>query len=340
MAIIIDSYSESNQDSGRVMQSAGDLGWAQAFTGIAGDISSCKLYLDKFGSPTGNATIELYAQTGTFGSSSTPTGAALASATLDISTLNTSFALYEITFSVPYTASANTKYCLSIKYSGGDGSNYIRVGTDNSTPTHSGDMSRWNGTSWNAGYSDDMCFYIYANLVLIDSYSETNQSNDVAVRSGSNIAVSQSFDPGATSYSVTSCKFDLKKAGSPTGNATAVLYAHSGTYGTSSVPTGAALATSNNFDVSTLTTSYVLNELTFPTPYIIDANTKYTITFNFSGGDASNEVFLGSDNSSPTHSGNIARYVSSWTAAGGEDACFYVYGTAVTASTSDFFQLF
>ena len=41
-----------------------------------------------------------------------------------------------------------------------------------------------------------------------------------------------------------SCVFELGKSGSPTGNAVAKIYNHTGTYGTSSKPTGAALATS------------------------------------------------------------------------------------------------
>jgi hypothetical protein len=114
--------------------------------------------------------------------------------------------------------------------------------------------------------------------------------------------------------------------GAPTGNATAVLYAHSGTFGTSSVPTGAALATSKSFDVSQLeTTNYALIDFEFDDQFALVAATNYVIAIEYTGGDVSNYVDVGGDSSAPSHGGNESALNGSWAAASGIDLCFYVY---------------
>lgn len=162
---------------------------------------------------------------------------------------------------------------------------------------------------------------------LIDSYSETNQDGTVEIYNGFITAYAQGFT--GASYNLDSCKFYLKKNGSPTGNAVAKLYTHTGTFGSTGTPTGAALATSDNFNVATLTTSYQLITFTFSgvNRYSLVAATKYCIALEFSGGDGSNVVHSGVDNSSPSHGGNDAYYFGgSWTPQAGQDLCFYVYG--------------
>ncbi len=171
---------------------------------------------------------------------------------------------------------------------------------------------------------------------LLDHYSETNQDDFFTLASDNHLQGGQSFNPnadpgGSSNYKITSCKFYLKKRGSPTGNAVAKLYAHSGTYGTSSVSTGAALATSDNFDVSTLTTSFALVELSFTgsNQYVMSGGTKYVIDLEYSGGNSSvpNDVAMGHDQTSPSHAGNE---VIDGAAFSSLDLCFYVYGLVVT----------
>ena len=166
-------------------------------------------------------------------------------------------------------------------------------------------------------------------LKLIDSYSEANRDSETKLYNGSWIKTAQSFT--AIGAKLTSCKLHLSKLGSPTGNAVAILYAHSGTFGTSSVPTGAALATSGNLDVATLTTSFQLITLTFTCAqqYGLLGGTKYCISLEYSGGNVSNALNGGRDDTSPTHAGNIANYASSWIAYSANDLCFYVYGDVV-----------
>lgn len=161
---------------------------------------------------------------------------------------------------------------------------------------------------------------------LLNSYSESNQSATKAIYSGNWVKFAQSFSSGAGG-TLDICKFYLKSTGSPTGNATAVLYAHTNTFGSNGIPTGAALATSDNFDVSTLTSSYGLVTFTFSglNKYAFSASTNYFISFEYSGGDLNNRVDIGTDTTSPTHEGNRAGYVSGWSANSAEDICFYVY---------------
>ncbi len=159
------------------------------------------------------------------------------------------------------------------------------------------------------------------------SYAETNQSGTNSLRTGSTIGTGQSFT-NTSSGVLSACRFYLKKTGAPTGNAVAKVYAHSGTLGTSSIPTGTALATSDNFDVSTLTTSYALASLTFTgaNNITLAASTNYVVTIEYSGGSVGNTLDVGTDTTTPTATGNSSTFTpSTWTAVAGTDLCFYVY---------------
>lgn len=160
---------------------------------------------------------------------------------------------------------------------------------------------------------------------IVDSYSESNYDFSSRI-AGSTWGVAQSFTgDGGTLDSV---KFYLKKSGSPTGNAVAKIYAHTGTYGTSSAPTGIALATSDNFDVSTLTGSFALSTLIFSgaNKITLTNGTKYCVSIEYSGGTYGvDDVSVGHDESSPTHDGNKSSYDDGWTTFSNKDACFYVY---------------
>lgn len=141
---LIDSYALSNQDGmfaiGASSSNPSVVG--QSFTGNGGIINSATVMLSKTGSPTGNAVAKIYAHSGTFGTSSVPTGAALATSdTIDVSTLTTTILPRTFSFSGAnqITVTNTTKYCLSIEYtSDGGGANYISAGTDGSSPSHAG----------------------------------------------------------------------------------------------------------------------------------------------------------------------------------------------------------
>lgn len=142
--------------------------------------------------------------------------------------------------------------------------------------------------------------------------------------------VSQSFSVTNTA-TVKRLKVFAFRRGDFSGNVIASIYTHSGTFGTSSVPTGTALAVSDPVDILTIGTG--------------TDNNKRSVIFNFSGAQqislsgGTNYVFAleypsgGVNNSRLTieeivpgqHEGNIATYNGSvWTAASHELA-FILY---------------
>lgn len=152
--------------------------------------------------------------------------------------------------------------------------------------------------------------------------------SDFQVGNATVIGQAQSFTNGSNAQYLTRVRVNLKKTGSPTGNLTAVLYAHSGSLGTTSIPTGAALATSVNFDVSKLTTAYKEYEIAFTTQYEMAASTNYTIAFELPAIDGSNYVQIQGLASTGTHAGNRSQLVTvTWTASGNDDLAFEVYAS-------------
>ena len=158
--------------------------------------------------------------------------------------------------------------------------------------------------------------------------SNADTGSDFAVGNGTIDGQAQSFANGSTKLNVVRVFANLKKNNSPTGNIVAKIYAHSGSYGSSSVPTGAALATSESVDVSTLTGGYAPIEFIFSTGVVLAASTNYVVAFEYSGGDASNYVQLEGLASSGTHGGNRSDLISSsWSATAGDDLNFSVIGS-------------
>lgn len=123
------------------------------------------------------------------------------------------------------------------------------------------------------------------------------------------------------------------KTGSPTGSLYVKIYAHSGTYGTSSVPIGSALATSDAKDVSTIPSSGYSSSLlafTGENRITLESDTDYIYSVEYTG-DVSNYVrVLVTNSTSATHSGNYSSStdLSSWTADSTKDLRFSVYGVS------------
>jgi len=162
-------------------------------------------------------------------------------------------------------------------------------------------------------------------LVIDDYYPESNYESDKEAWVNSYGPESyQSFTSGGGTLD--SVKFYLSKIGSPTGNAVARLFAHSGTYGSSSVPTGSPLATSDTFDVSGLTTSPALITFDFTGDdrITLSSDTYYVVTLYYTGGDWDNVVLLGRRETSCSHSGNSGYYDTSWHIES-NDCIFYIY---------------
>ena len=340
-------------------------------------LNKATFQLSKSGAPTGNIYAKLYAHTGTFGTSSEPTGSALATSdAVDVSSLTTSPVDIEFTFSTPYELLDSTQYyCIGIEFDGGDSGNFLLVRYD--TGAHAGNKSQTadiGSPSYTPNSATDLFFRATAEVTKLqpeylmindaqtgtgnqkfltdwdpaewdgvsntywhehsaDSASSNTKLQEIIsyhssatggtfLRSTSRVEISQSFT-GIDSQ-LLAAKVNLKLYGSPTGNAYAKLYAHSGTFGTSSVPTEAALATSDAFDVSTLTTDYAAILFNFSTPYTLSDGAKYCITIQYSGGDSTNYIIINYD-SAGTHEGNLAAYISSWIADASEDFMFDLY---------------
>ena len=99
--------------------------------------------------------------------------------------------------------------------------------------------------------------------IIADSYSETNYDDYFSESNESNTSeCGQSFtgDGGV----LNNCKFYIKKTGSPTGNAYAKIYAHSGTFGISSIPKRAAILSvkPSNIASPTSISPHIANGLT------------------------------------------------------------------------------
>jgi hypothetical protein len=177
-------------------------------------------------------------------------------------------------------------------------------------------------------------------MALIDSHSESNNTGVFYLGQNTNgTKLGQSFTNSYDSK-LTSAKFYLRKYNSPTGDMTVKIYNHSGTYGTTSVPSGAAIATSDVKDASTIPSSALtLVEFSFSgaNQITLSSGTYYVVSVEFSGGDSSNFIYVGtSSGGSATHSGNYCYAFTSWSPNGNYDLNFYVYGTrlyTITAST-------
>jgi hypothetical protein len=200
---------------------------------------------------------------------------------------------------------------------------YRLIDVDNNT-VNEAYYSEWNKASRTINQFYERLKWLSKTSIAEDSNSETG--TNYQLNSGGNTRVAQAFSNGVVAQNLTRVIARLKKVGSPTGNLTVSLYAITGSFGSTSTPTGAALATSVNLDVSTLTTSYLQKEIAFTTQYNMAASTNYFISFEYSGGDGSNYVHVEGD-ATGTHAGNVATYAGSWTAAAAEDLWFQCFAS-------------
>jgi len=166
--IVVDGYSEDNQDA-YLHCCVGTEKSSQSFIGKAGNLISCKWYLRKYGSPTGDIVAKLYTHSGTYGVSSVPNSLLATSNSIDITTLSESFNLITFNFedAEQYLLIEGTYYCKVIEFSGGDYYyNYLMVGLDYSSPTHSGNTANYYYGNWKLYPNYDLCFYVYAEYTL------------------------------------------------------------------------------------------------------------------------------------------------------------------------------
>jgi len=165
---------------------------------------------------------------------------------------------------------------------------------------------------------------------VIDSYTAGYDSDTAIVNSGGR---SQSFLCDG-SYDAETLKFNIHRSFGATGNITGRIYAHSGSLGSSSVPTGDALVESTAIDITTTTypdTSWIT--FTFATPYELSTDTNYCLVIWYEG---TGTLYVHRDASSPTHAGNYAYSSAPWSYDAAKDLLFELIGdnTVATSTTT------
>jgi hypothetical protein len=237
------SWDESHWTT--VLDNVYGTGWwgGQQFTTGANvkNISSVSLYMKKASAGvTGDFTVSLFQASGGL-----PTGSAIATATKANATFTTSMGWHNFAFNHAVQLLPNTQYCLVWKAESSPSAGFAVGVQNNSGGGYTGGMYLYStnqGVSYNlAGY--DAIFKTYYVKDIIDSYSEYHR-NSFFNMTMYLTAISQSFKITDSDYLLTSASFFLRKTDTPVGKVVAVIYNHTGTFGTNGRPAGSPIAVS------------------------------------------------------------------------------------------------
>lgn len=219
MAILLDSYSESNKDASFASYEGSVEQWCyQTFSNDSNVVlDSCKFYLSKTGSPTGNIYAYLYSHQGTYGETGGLDGDALAvSDAINVTTLSSSFSLQTFTFSganrVGLTPGA--KYCIFVTVSGGSTgvNDRMNVGLDSSSPTHGGNAGKSpNGAVYTPTSEFDLTFYVYGEPAGVSP----SASRSPSASSSASWSPSASLSPSASASLSSSASLSPSASRSP-----------------------------------------------------------------------------------------------------------------------------
>lgn len=167
----------------------------------------------------------------------------------------------------------------------------------------------------------------------------TLTAQSMFVTAGTRLGAGQAFRNLVVGAKLKEVSFWMAKTGTPTSTLTAKLYAHSGTFGTSSIPTGTALATSDPISASVVATTQGFIKFTFSgaQQFAMADNTDYVIAVEISGATSNSTNFVSVySNASNTYPGNWASWSgTAWTATATTDIAFKLY-TINPASTWKF----
>lgn len=157
--------------------------------------------------------------------------------------------------------------------------------------------------------------------------SNADSGTDFVVDNATITGAAQSFANGATATYVVKATVKLKATGSPTGNITASIYSHTGTFGSTGTPSTLVGTASDAIDATTVTAVYETYIFQFSTPVPLSASTNYFLVIEHPDGDASNYVQIQGLATSGTHAGNRAHNTAGWTAVAADDLAFEVYAS-------------
>lgn len=180
------------------------------------------------------------------------------------------------------------------------------------------------GDLYRPGMMEDIAFN---DDHLIDFYGYTHYSVPLQMQAASYTIAAQSFH--GTGLRLTSAKFYLYRYGSPSGNIKVRVYLekHTTAFGVDSYPDegGGIISESDSISIGTLSDSgFALTEFIFRDPVVLANGTAYCIALLYSGGDASNCLYVGADNAFAEHEGNASWYSSSWGTDAGSEFIFYL----------------
>ena len=192
---LLDSYSTSNSDGEFLTYSAGpEVG--QSFLGNGLELIGASFYLSKNSAPTGSMYAKLYAHSGTYGSTGVPGSSLATSTAISVASLTTSLAVTQFEFDGTYTLVNTTPYFIVVSYSGGDGSNYLKVGRDASSPAHAGNSARNTG-SWAADSGTDVVFYVYTSGTDLGENDTDTAAYNSWIETGDTFTVASGDPPAA-----------------------------------------------------------------------------------------------------------------------------------------------
>jgi hypothetical protein len=186
-------------------------------------------------------------------------------------------------------------------------------------------------SQWNIGSQTINDTYERAKWISQRGLSEDTNADtgtDFIVDNATILGQGQSFQVGndGIDKKVVRVDFNLKVGnGTPTGDMTAEIYAHSGTYGTSSIATGAVLATSEPISSDRLLSTYQTFTFVFYDNISLTTNTNYVCVIRHPNGDATNRVAVEGLATTGTHGGNRTEDTGTWAAVALDDLNFTVY---------------
>jgi hypothetical protein len=171
---------------------------------------------------------------------------------------------------------------------------------------------------------------------LIDS-SITQSTSGSLSNGGFPSAVGQAITGNGLSVNYVTFRVNTTNAGPLTGSMTAYIYASTGTFGTSAIPTGTPLATSQSISASILISNFADMRFYFNTSFTLVNGTKYFVVLSYpydgSNGNGSSVGYVFGTPAS--HAGNLATYNGgTWSASSTSDLYFLLYGSITMPTTS------
>jgi hypothetical protein len=168
---------------------------------------------------------------------------------------------------------------------------------------------------------------------LITNYDESHLGINLGLgNNGGYVKLAQTFH-NPTQIVLSNVQFFLaKQVGSPAGNATVSIYAVTGSLGTTSKPTGSALATSDNVGVggfssgADLAVNFIFSGVNKIT---LNANTNYAIVLSYTSGTSAS-IAVGAQLTA-VYNGNESNTSDgvNWNPDSGVSLIFYIYGGGI-----------